>query len=65
MFLNESAEKLDLSARAYHRIIKLSRTIADLGDSPDIEVAHILEAFAVSPQTNLDCFAESFLHSRH
>ena len=48
--LNESAEKLDLSARAYHRIIKLSRTIADLGDSPDIEVAHILEALQYRPK---------------
>ncbi|MEK7150517.1 MAG: YifB family Mg chelatase-like AAA ATPase, partial [Patescibacteria group bacterium] len=48
--LNESAEKLDLSARAYHRIIKLSRTIADLGDSPDIEVTHILEALQYRPK---------------
>ena len=42
--LNQSAEKLQLSARAYHRIIKLSRTIADLAGKENVETAHILEA---------------------
>lgn len=48
--LNTSAEKLSLSARAYHRIIKLARTIADLDESADIEVNHILEALAYRPK---------------
>ncbi|PCI27848.1 magnesium chelatase [Candidatus Wolfebacteria bacterium] len=42
--LNMSAKKLDLSARAYHRIIKLSRTIADLDESRAVGQKHILEA---------------------
>lgn len=48
--LNTSAEKLGLSARAYHRIIKLARTIADLDDREDIETKHILEALAYRPK---------------
>ncbi len=39
-----SATKLGLSARAYHRVIKLARTIADLAHSESVEVDHILEA---------------------
>jgi len=42
--LNTSAKKLDLSARAYHRVIKLARTIADLDKSETIQTPHILEA---------------------
>ena len=42
--LNQSAEKLSLSPRSYHRIMKLGRTIADLADSETIQAPHILEA---------------------
>lgn len=42
--LNQSAEKLSLSPRSYHRIIKLARTIADLEQSEKIKTPHILEA---------------------
>ena len=42
--LKDSAERLGLSARAYHRIIKLSRTIADLEESEHITKNHMLEA---------------------
>jgi magnesium chelatase family protein len=42
--LDKSAVKLGLSARAYHRVIKLARTIADLENQKDIALPHILEA---------------------
>lgn len=42
--LKESLEKLDLSARAYFRILKISRTIADLGGEERIKPFHIQEA---------------------
>ena len=50
--LNTSAKKLDLSARAYHRIIKLGRTIADLDGSKTINSSHILEALQYRPKRN-------------
>ncbi|MCP4284148.1 MAG: YifB family Mg chelatase-like AAA ATPase, partial [Gammaproteobacteria bacterium] len=42
--LDQATQKLDLSARSYHRILKLSRTIADLADSDTIEPHHLGEA---------------------
>lgn len=42
--LKRSAEKLGLSPRSYHRLIKVSQTIADLDDSPDLKESHVLEA---------------------
>jgi magnesium chelatase family protein len=48
--LNSSAKKLDLSARAYHRIIKLARTIADLDHKEEIGTSHILEALQYRPK---------------
>jgi magnesium chelatase family protein len=49
--LNESAERLQLSARAYHRTIKLARTIADLEGSEVITSSYILEALQYRPRT--------------
>ena len=43
-FMEKVAEKLALSARAFHRIIKISRTIADLENSEDIQMHHLSEA---------------------
>lgn len=48
--LNESAKKLDLSARSYHRIIKLARTIADMEEEKEIKPNHILEALQYRPK---------------
>jgi magnesium chelatase family protein len=42
--LDQSAEKLGLTGRGYHKAIKVARTIADLDESPDIKSAHILES---------------------
>jgi magnesium chelatase family protein len=42
--LEAAVERLGLSARAYHRILRVARTIADLADSPNITTAHLSEA---------------------
>lgn len=53
--LNDSASRLNLSARAYHRVIKLSRTIADLLGEENIKEEHLLEALQYRPK-NLNSF---------
>lgn len=44
MLLDQAGTRLGISARAYMRILKVARTIADLEDSKTIEIPHITEA---------------------
>jgi magnesium chelatase family protein len=51
--------QLNLSAHAYHRILKLARTIADLAGSEDIQSAHLAEALHLQ-SSELDVRVEIF-----
>lgn len=42
--LRQAMQQMHLSARGYHRILKLARTIADLAGSEDIAIVHVAEA---------------------
>jgi magnesium chelatase family protein len=42
--IKAAMQQMQLSAQAYHRILELARTIADLAGSPDIQTPHITKA---------------------
>lgn len=49
-FLTEVIDTLGLSARSYHRILKVARTIADMAASEQISAAHLQEAISYRPR---------------
>ena len=45
--LERATRCLGLSARGYHRVLKVARTIADIAERPRVELDHITEALAL------------------
>jgi len=52
LLLKQAIVKLNLSARAFHRVVKIARTIADLEPSPKIKSNHVAEALQYRPSDN-------------
>ena len=48
--MRAAVQQMNLSARAYHRVLKLARTIADLAGMHTIEVSHLAEALQYRPK---------------
>ena len=51
LLLKNAASKMNLSARAYHKVIKVARTIADLEGAKSINISHVAEALQFRPTT--------------
>ena len=51
VLLHQATTRLHLSARGYHRVLKLARTIADLAGADVAGVPHVAEALQYRPRT--------------
>lgn len=53
LLLKQAIQKLNLSARAFHRVVKIARTISDLEGSIKIKTNHVAEALQYRPQADV------------
>ncbi len=51
--LKAAMQQLHLSARAFHRVLKLARTIADMAESERIAANHLTEAIQYRPRVGM------------
>ncbi len=51
--VGSATRQMHMSARAYHRILRLARTIADLAESDPIETVHIAKVIQYRPRKQM------------
>ena len=55
-FLVKTGQKMSITARSYSRILKVSRTIADMDNAKNIELKHVLESLQYRSLERLRAF---------